>query len=93
MGIFEEELEGLQSLVAQNVRVEVEPGADADFVHVLHEYPNHSERNVLTLEVGDLYAREPRRIIMVFLLGPEAGRKFHSGQALTENLAPSPATT
>ena len=70
-GVFEEELEGLLSLAAQNVRVTVEPGADADFVKVLHQYPSHSAGEALTLEVGDLYARESRRILMQFLLPPE----------------------
>lgn len=31
---------------------------------VLHEYPSHSKDDVLTLGVGDLYAREPRRNLM-----------------------------
>jgi Ca-activated chloride channel family protein len=70
-GIFEEELEGLLSLCAQNVRVELVPGADAQFVKVLHDYPSHTEGDALTLAVGDLYAREPRRILMEFLLPPE----------------------
>jgi Ca-activated chloride channel family protein len=69
-GVFEEELEGLLSIVAQNVRVTVQPGAHADHVKVLHEYPSHTQDDVLTLEVGDLYAREPRRILMAFLLPP-----------------------
>jgi len=69
-GVFEEELEGLLSIVAQNVRVTIQPGADAESVKVLHEYPSHSKDDVLTLEVGDLYAREPRRILMAFLLPP-----------------------
>lgn len=69
-GVFEEELEGLLSIAAQNVRVTVQPGADAESVKVLHEYPSHAAGNVLTLEVGDLYAREPRRILMAFLLPP-----------------------
>jgi len=76
-GIFEEELEGLLSIAAQNVRVTVRPGADADSVKVLHEYPSHAGGDVLTLEVGDLYAREPRRVLMAFLVPPgrgEAGR-------------------
>ncbi len=71
-GIFAEELDGLMSLAAQNVRVAIGPGADAGFVQVHHQYPNHSEGDVLTLEVGDLYAREPRRIVMEFLLPPKA---------------------
>jgi hypothetical protein len=47
------------------------PGADAQFVKVLHDYPSHADGDALTLEVGDLYAREPRRILMEFLLPPE----------------------
>ena len=46
-GIFEEELEGLLSLAAQNVRVQVTPGEDADFVRVLHDYPSHADGNIL----------------------------------------------
>ncbi len=69
-GIFEEELEGLLALSAQNVRVSVAPGADASFIRVAHDYPSHAEGNVLTLELGDLYAREPRRVLMEFLLRP-----------------------
>ena len=63
-GVFEEELEGLLSLSAQNVRVTVEPGADADFLQVLHQYPSHAEGEKLTLEVGDLYTREPRLVLI-----------------------------
>lgn len=72
-GVFEEELEGLTSLAAQNARVEIRPGAHADFIQVVHGYPSHAEGNALTVEVGDVYAREPRRILMEFLLKPEAG--------------------
>ena len=81
-GIFEEELEGLLSLAAQNVRVQVTPGADADFVKVLHDYPSHADGDVLTLEVGDLYAREPRRVLTEFLLPPEA-TEVREGEAGT----------
>jgi Ca-activated chloride channel family protein len=72
-GVFEEELEGLLSIAAQNVRVTVRPGAAAEHVKVLHDYPSHAAGDVLTLEVGDLYAREPRRILMAFLLPPDRG--------------------
>lgn len=72
-GIFEEELEGLLSLAAQNVRVAVRPGGDADHVKVLHEYPSHAQGDELTVEVGDLYAREPRLLLLEILLGPDAG--------------------
>lgn len=80
-GIFEEELEGLLSIAAQNVRVTVRPGADADSVKVLHEYPSHAQGDVLTLEVGDLYAREPRRILLAILLRPGAAAAGASAPA------------
>jgi len=73
-GVFEEELEGLLSIAAQNVRVTVQPGADAESVKVLHQYPSHAQDDLLTVEVGDLYAREPRRILMAFLLSPDSVR-------------------
>jgi Ca-activated chloride channel homolog len=72
-GVFEEELDGLLSLVAQNIRVVVRPGVDAAHSRVVHDYPHHANGSVLTLEVGDLYAREPRCVLMEFLLVPEAG--------------------
>ena len=91
MGVFEEELEGLLSMAAQNVRVTVEPGADAEFIQVAHQYPSHGEGDVLTVDVGDLYAREPRRLMLDFLLGPGAadaesvdvGRVTVEGHVLT----------
>ena len=70
-GVFEEELEGLLSIAAQNVRVTVEAGRDTDAVKVLHDYPSHAQGAVLTLELGDLYAREPRRVLMEFLVPPD----------------------
>ena len=69
--VFEEEIEGLLSIAAQNVRVQVRPGAHAEYAHVAHGYPSHSEENVLTVEVGDLYAREPKRLLLEVLLSPD----------------------
>ncbi|MEQ9399108.1 MAG: VWA domain-containing protein [Longimicrobiales bacterium] len=91
-GVFEEELEGLTSIAAQNARVEVRPGQHADFIQVVHAYPSHAEGDALTVEVGDVYAREPRRILMEFLLKPEAsdvemaevGRLTVTAHVLTE---------
>jgi len=86
-GVFEEELKGLQSLAAQNIRVVVRPGADAGHTRVVHDFPHHASGNVLTLEVGDLYAREPRRVLMEFLLGPESGRSGPAALAELEVIA------
>lgn len=83
-GVFEEELEGLLSMAAQNVRVSVTPGTDAEFIQVVHQYPSHAEGKELTIDVGDLYAREPRRVLLEFLLGPatEVGTDARVGQLL-----------
>lgn len=59
-GIFEEGVEGLLSLAAQNVSVEVEAGKGASLVAVRHTYPSSTRGGVVRLEVGDLYATEPR---------------------------------
>jgi Ca-activated chloride channel family protein len=71
-GVFEEELEGLLSIAAQNIRITVEPGAGVEHVKVLHDYPSHVDGQALTLEVGDLYAREPRGVLAAFLV-PASG--------------------
>lgn len=70
-GVFEEELEGLSSLSAQNIRVSIQPGTHAEYANVVHQYPRDSEGSLLTISVGDLYAREPRRLLMEFLVRPE----------------------
>lgn len=70
-GVFEGELEGLLSLSAQNVQVFIHPDRHADAAKVLHEYPQSVDGDVLSLEVGDLYAREPRKVLMEFLIPPE----------------------
>jgi len=69
--IFEEEIDGLLSIGAQNLRVGIRPGAHAESVHVVHSYPSRAEGEVLTVELGDLYAREPRRILTEVLLTSE----------------------
>lgn len=69
--IFEQEIEGLLSISAQNLRVQVRPGAHAEYAHVVHGYPSHSEGRVLTVELGDLHAREPRRLLLEVLLSPD----------------------
>jgi Ca-activated chloride channel family protein len=69
-GVFEEELEGLLSISAQNLSVRIVPAAGNEFVQVWHSYPSHAEGDALTLSVGDIYAREPRHVLAEFLLKP-----------------------
>ncbi len=68
--VFEEELAGLLSIAAQNVRVAITVADATESCRVLHSYPSSSEGDLLTLELGDLYAREPRPVLAEFLMKP-----------------------
>jgi Ca-activated chloride channel family protein len=71
-GVFDEELEGLLSISAQNLTVRLEPTAGNECVQVWHEYPSTAEGDTLVLSIGDLYAREARHVLAEFLLKPAA---------------------
>jgi Ca-activated chloride channel family protein len=66
--IFADELQGLLDLGAQNVTVQVSPAAAAHLVAVHHDYPSHTAGSTLHVELGDLYAREPRPLLAEFLI-------------------------
>jgi Ca-activated chloride channel family protein len=70
--IFREELAGLLSLAAQNLSVTVKPAAATTAVAVHHSYPRSETPDGLKLELGDLYAREPKLVLFEFLVGPGA---------------------
>lgn len=61
--IFAQELEGLTTLAAQNVSVEVRPGPHVEVLGVLNEYPQVPVAGGVQLELGDAYAGETRRIV------------------------------
>lgn len=67
-GVFAEEIEGLLSMAAQNITVEVAPGAAVELAAVHHTYPAKETPSGLGLQVGDLYAREPKMVLMEFLV-------------------------
>jgi Ca-activated chloride channel family protein len=67
-GIFEEEIEGLLSLAAQNITVRLQTSPAAALVAVRHAYPSHPEGEALAIELGDLYAREPKLLLAEFLV-------------------------
>jgi Ca-activated chloride channel family protein len=66
--VFGEELAGLLSLSAQNMTVLVKPAPHVELVAVHQDYPSHAGRSGLQIELGDLYAREPRVLILEFLV-------------------------
>ncbi|CAA9246991.1 MAG: hypothetical protein AVDCRST_MAG20-1990 [uncultured Acidimicrobiales bacterium] len=65
--IFAEEFEGLASTVAQNVSVEIRPGADVEVLAVLNDHPATPVPGGVQLALGDAWGGDRRRI--VFRLG------------------------
>lgn len=79
-GVLEEEIEGLLSLAAQNVRVEIEPSDAVQLVAVHHQYPLTETAKGARVELGDLYAREPKALLVEFFVpGIDAGREVAVG--------------
>lgn len=48
--------------------MEVRPAAAARLVAVHHDYPSSNDGSVLRVELGDLYAREPKPLLAEFLV-------------------------
>lgn len=62
-GIFAQELEGLTTLVAQNVSVELRPVPGVELVGVLNDYPATPVPGGVQLALGDAYGGEERRVV------------------------------
>ena len=67
-GVFEEEIEGLLSLAAQNVAIEVRPSKAVQLTTVWHDYPSTPIADGRRIEIGDIYAREPKSLILEFFV-------------------------
>jgi Ca-activated chloride channel family protein len=87
--VFEEELDGLLSLTAQNVAVEVRTTSAVGLAAVRHSYPSTPTGDGLRLELGDLYAREPKRLLLELAVDevPGAGAGGSPGDAAATHLA------
>jgi Ca-activated chloride channel homolog len=74
-GVFEEEMEGLLSLSAQNLAVTVRTAPSTSVATVHHSYPaSQLPDGGLGLHLGDLYAREPKSLLAEFrVTGAGAG--------------------
>lgn len=71
--VFARELEGLLSLAAQNVSVTVRP-ATGSLATLWHSYPaTETPEGGLRLELGDLYAFEPKPLLAEFLVDEGRG--------------------
>jgi Ca-activated chloride channel homolog len=62
-GIFASEFDGLASVVAQNVSVEIRPGSDVAFLGVLNDYPATAVPGGVQLALADAYGDEVRRVV------------------------------
>ncbi|ABO50756.1 von Willebrand factor, type A [Desulforamulus reducens MI-1] len=67
-GIFEQELTGLLSIVAQNLSVKVKPGQGVSITGVLG-YPFSSEEGV-TVNLPDIYSGESKLLLLELLISP-----------------------
>lgn len=68
-GIFEEELEGLLSIAAQNLTVRIRARDAVSLATVHHTYPSTVEPDdTLALFLGDLHAREPSEVLADFVV-------------------------
>jgi len=71
-GIFDEEFEGLATVSAQNVSVEIAPISDVKFIGVLNEYPMVAVTAGVQVQLGDFYGGELRRVVFEFAV-PNVG--------------------
>lgn len=79
--VFEAEIEGLMALAAQNVVVTVSPGRAVEIAAVHHRYPTRSlDHGALRLELGDLYALEPKSLLVELLVRDDVGAPGSNGQ-------------
>lgn len=60
---FAEEFEGLVSLVAQNVSVEIRPSDEVKLLGILNEYPANAADGGVQVSVGDAYAGHRLRVV------------------------------
>ena len=63
--VFAEELEGLLTLCAQMVSVEIRPSDAVTLTAIRHQYPTTTlGSGGVRLELGDVYAREPKSVLV-----------------------------
>ncbi len=62
-GVFAEEFEGLATMVAQNLSVEIVATDDVKLLGVLNEYPMVDVPNGLQVQLGDVFGGERRRVV------------------------------
>jgi Ca-activated chloride channel family protein len=83
VAIFADETKDLLDIAAQNLFVTIDPSPAAKTIAVHHSYPRTQDGKRLRLDIGDLYAREPRAVLMEFSFEATAGEdEVHLGDIL-----------
>ena len=62
--IFAAEADGLATLVAQNVSVEIRPAPEVEIVAVLNDFPAVAVPGGIQLALGDAYGGDRRRVVL-----------------------------
>jgi Ca-activated chloride channel family protein len=70
--VFKIELEGLASVVGQNLVVSVRPGESVEHGWVLNDYRTEEREKEIDVIVGDVYAVEDRLLVLELLVRPPA---------------------
>ena len=68
--IFNDEFEGLASVVAQNVSVELRPSSGVIAMHILNDHPITEVNGGVQVALGDAYGDEKRKVVAAFTLPP-----------------------
>ncbi len=67
-GVFTEEFDGLASIVAQNLSVEIVASDDVKLLGVLNDYPLADVPGGFQVQIGDIYGGERRRVVFKLLV-------------------------
>ena len=62
-GIFADEFDGLASIVAQNLSIELRPSDDVKMLGLLNDHPGNAVPGGVQIQLGDVYAEEHRRLV------------------------------
>ncbi|HUP71840.1 MAG TPA: VWA domain-containing protein [Acidimicrobiales bacterium] len=62
-GVFLDEFDGLATIVAQNISVEIRPADAVEVVAVLNDFPSTLVEGGVQVNLGDAYAGESRRLV------------------------------
>jgi Ca-activated chloride channel family protein len=79
--VFLEEIEGLLSLSAQNLTVTLTGTAAVRNINIWGDWPTVAQGDHITVPLGDLYAREPRRVLIEFVVNNRAAKAIDGAVA------------